>query len=88
LWPQGVTQPLASTLNSFDGAVNSNLAIIPTGNGYISAFASSPTHLIVDISGYFVGVHTNAPTAQGPETAAASGVAVHNQPVAPVKGNQ
>ncbi len=52
LWPQGAPQPNASTLNS-DGSVTSNLAIIPTSNGLVSAFASSPTHLIVDISGYF-----------------------------------
>jgi hypothetical protein len=64
------------------------MAITPTSNGYVSAFASDPTHLVLDISGYFVGVHTNAPTAQGPETATASGEAVHGQPAAPAKGDQ
>jgi len=28
-------------------------AIVPTTNGWVSAFASDATHLIVDISGYF-----------------------------------
>jgi hypothetical protein len=53
LWPQGTTQPLVSTLNAPDGAVTSNLAIVPTTNGLISSFASNPVHLVLDISGYF-----------------------------------
>ena len=53
LWPQGTTQPLVSTLNAHDGAVTSNMAIVPTTNGLISAFASNPVHLVLDISGYF-----------------------------------
>jgi len=35
------------------GAITSNLAIVPTANGSISVFPSNPTHLVVDISGYF-----------------------------------
>jgi hypothetical protein len=53
LWPQGQTRPVVSTLNALDGAITSNLAIVPTTNGSISAFASDLTHLILDISGYF-----------------------------------
>ena len=53
LWPQGQTRPVVSTLNALDGAITSNLAIVPTTNGSISAFASNATHLIIDISGYF-----------------------------------
>ena len=53
MWPQGLTRPVVSTLNALDGAITSNLAIVPTSNGWISAFASNPTHLIIDISGYF-----------------------------------
>jgi hypothetical protein len=53
LWPQGAVQPLVSTLNAGDGAITSNIAIVPTTNGSISAFASDPTHLVLDISGYF-----------------------------------
>jgi hypothetical protein len=53
LWPQGTTQPLVSTLNAHDGAVTSNMAIVPTTNGLISAFGSNPVHLVLDISGYF-----------------------------------
>ena len=53
LWPQGATQPTVSTLNAIDGAITSNLAIVPTTNGSISAFGLNPTHLILDISAYF-----------------------------------
>ncbi len=53
LWPQGQVQPLVSTLNAGDGAITSNLAIVPTTNTEISAFGSNPTHLVLDISGYF-----------------------------------
>jgi len=53
LWPQGQTRPVVATLNALDGAVTSNMAIVPTTNGSISAFASDPTHLILDIAGYF-----------------------------------
>ena len=53
LWPQGQTRPVVSTLNALDGAITSNMAIVPATNGSISAFASNPTHLILDISGYF-----------------------------------
>ena len=54
LWPNGAPQPLVSTLNAGDGAITSNMAIVPSTNGFISAFASNATHLVLDISGYFV----------------------------------
>jgi hypothetical protein len=53
LWPQGQAQPLVSTLNALDGAITSNMAIVPTTNGSISGFPSNPTHVVMDISGYF-----------------------------------
>jgi hypothetical protein len=53
LWPQGEPQPWPSTLNSWDGALANNLAIIPAISGVVSAFASDPTYLIFDIFGYF-----------------------------------
>ncbi len=53
LWPQGAPQPLVSTLNALDGAVTSNLAIVPTTNGSVSAFAKGTTHLLYDLSGFF-----------------------------------
>jgi hypothetical protein len=53
LWPQSEAQPLVSTLNAMDGTITSNMAIVPTINGSISAYAANPTQLILDISGYF-----------------------------------
>src|SRR5262249_27099407 len=53
LWPDGQTQPTVSTLNAPDGAITSNMAIVPTSNGSIDAYASQATQLILDISSYF-----------------------------------
>ena len=54
LWPHGAGEPPnASALNAPDGAVTSNLAIVPTTDGSVNAFASQSTHLILDIFGYF-----------------------------------
>jgi hypothetical protein len=53
LWPDGEPQPLVSTLNAGLNTITSNMAIVPSTNGSINAFATSSTHLILDISGYF-----------------------------------
>jgi len=53
LWPDGQTQPLVSTLNAVDSATTSNMAMVPTLDGLIDSFASSPTQLILDISSFF-----------------------------------
>jgi len=54
LWPASAPRPLVSTLNSFDGRIVANAAIVPAGaNGAISAFATNSTELILDINGYF-----------------------------------
>ena len=53
LWPDGSDQPVVSTLNAVDGFITSNMAIVPTTNGSIDAYAQGLTQLILDISGYF-----------------------------------
>ena len=53
LWPDGSPQPGVSTLNAIDGAVTSNMAIVPNIDGFTDAFASNLTQLILDISSYF-----------------------------------
>ncbi|MGA2372876.1 MAG: Ig-like domain-containing protein, partial [Candidatus Korobacteraceae bacterium] len=53
LWPDGEQQPVVSTLNAYDGFITSNMAIVPTNNGSIDAYAYALTQLILDISGYF-----------------------------------
>ncbi len=53
-WPTGQPQPYVSTLNSFDGTVLANAAIVPAGsNNSASFYASDTTDLVVDINGYF-----------------------------------
>lgn len=53
LWPHGETQPTVSTLNAYDGFITSNMAIVPTNDGSIDAYAAGLTQLIIDISSYF-----------------------------------
>lgn len=54
IWPASQPQPFVSTLNSFDGAVVSNAALVPAGAaGAVSVFVTHPTHVILDINGYF-----------------------------------
>ena len=53
MWPAGSTRPLVSTLNAVDGAIASNMAIVPTNNGKVDAYATGLTQLILDISSYF-----------------------------------
>ncbi len=53
LWPHGEGQPNVSTLNAYDGFITSNMAIVPTNDGSIDAYAAGLTQLILDISGYF-----------------------------------
>jgi hypothetical protein len=60
VWPTGQAQPYVSTLNSPNGLVLANAAIVPAGTaGAISAFANNDTDLIVDINGYFVPPASN-----------------------------
>jgi len=91
LWPDTESQPLASTLNAYDGYVTSNLAIVPTLNGSIDSFLSDRGHLILDTSGYFApqmqglesyasGVHLSSPLTAGHAKAAP-----HNMNHAPAK---
>ena len=53
MWPQGQAQPPTATLNAYDGAVTNNMAIVPTTTGSINVFPFNPTHLVLDIFGYF-----------------------------------
>ena len=53
LWPDGEPKPLVSTLNALDGSITNNMAIVPSTNGKVDAYASGITQLILDISSYF-----------------------------------
>jgi hypothetical protein len=53
LWANGGPQPVVSTLNALDGSVTSNMAVVPTSDGLVNAYAAGPTYLVLDISAYF-----------------------------------
>jgi hypothetical protein len=53
MWANGTTQPFVSTLNSLDGLITSNMAIVPASSGIIDAYATDPTQLVLDTIGYF-----------------------------------
>jgi hypothetical protein len=53
-WPSDQNQPLVSTLNSPNGAVVANAAIVPaSSNGSISVYVSGTSDLVIDVNGYF-----------------------------------
>jgi hypothetical protein len=55
-WDTGSPQPTAATLNDSAGTIIANAAIVPAGvpGGSINIFAHDPTHVIVDINGYYL----------------------------------
>jgi hypothetical protein len=54
VWPAGQSQPFVSTLNSYNGKVVANGALVPAGtNGGLSVFVTDTTQVILDINGYF-----------------------------------
>ena len=60
IWPTAEVQPLVSTLNSPDGRIKANAAIVPAGaSGAVSVYVTNTTNVILDIDGYF------APAASG-----------------------
>jgi len=57
VWPDDQTQPVVSTLNSYDGRIKANALIVGAGatDQGISVYATDTTDVILDITGYFVG---------------------------------
>ncbi len=57
IWPTGESQPLVSTMNSLDGRIKANAAIVPAGSqGAVSVFVSNTTDVVLDIDGYFAPI--------------------------------
>ena len=57
IWPAGQAQPTVSTLNSVDGRVKANAAIVPAGDGgAVSIYVTDTANVIVDVNGYFAPV--------------------------------
>jgi len=62
VYPSGETPPLASNLNFDAGQTIPNMVIAKVGtDGQVSIYASSATHVIVDISGYYPTVDAYTP---------------------------
>jgi DNA-binding beta-propeller fold protein YncE len=53
VWGAGEAQPVVSTLNSPDGRIKANAAIVDSGMGGVNVFASQTTNVVLDINGYF-----------------------------------
>ena len=54
IWPSGEAQPYVSTLNSLDGRIKANAAIVAAGvNGAVSVYVTDTSDVILDIDGYF-----------------------------------
>ena len=54
IWPAGQTQPVVSTMNSLDGRIKANAAIVPGGTGdAVSVYVTDSTNVVLDIDGYF-----------------------------------
>jgi hypothetical protein len=53
LWPHAQPQPVVSTLNAYDKATTSNLALISSSASSVDVFTTNSTHVILDLFGYF-----------------------------------
>jgi hypothetical protein len=54
VYPCGIATPLASNLNYIAGSTVANAVIVKVGSDdKVCLFNSSPTHLVVDVNGYF-----------------------------------
>jgi hypothetical protein len=64
VYPCGAPQPTASNLNYVAGQTVPNMVIAKIGaDGSVCLFSGSPTHLIVDVAGYFPGTDALTPLA-------------------------
>ena len=56
VYPCGIPTPLASNLNFEPGQTVANAVVVKVGSdGTVCLFNSKPTHLVVDVNGYFPG---------------------------------
>ena len=60
IWPTGQPRPVVSTMNSPDGRIKANAAIVPAGlGGPISVYVTDTTDVVLDIDGYFAETGTD-----------------------------
>lgn len=61
IWPTGQSQPTVSLMNSLDGRVKANAAIVTGGTtGSVNVFVTNTANVILDITGYFQPATTTA----------------------------
>ena len=55
IWPAGeILRPAVSTMNSLDGRIKANAAVVPAGvSGGVSVYVTNTTNVVLDIDGYF-----------------------------------
>ncbi len=54
IWPAGQNRPGISTMNSLDGRIKANAAIVPAGsNSSVSVYVTDTANVVLDIDGYF-----------------------------------
>ena len=54
IWPTGEVRPIVATLNSLDGRIKADAAIVPAGtNGAVSVYVTNTSNIVLDINGYF-----------------------------------
>lgn len=63
VYPAGVARPLASNLNFQAGTTQANLVVAQVGaGGVVDLYASAPTQLIADVSGYYTTTAAASPS--------------------------
>lgn len=66
-FPTGQAQPLAASLNDLEGEIRNNAATVVAGtSGAVSFFVTNPTHLVLDLFGYYVPATAGPAGPQGP----------------------
>src|ERR1039458_10243465 len=54
IWPTDEVRPVVATLNSLDGRIKADAAIVPAGtSGAVSVYVTNTSNVVLDINGYF-----------------------------------
>src|ERR1022692_4775477 len=57
IWPTDEVRPVVATLNSLDGRIKADAAIVPAGtSGAVSVYVTQTANVVLDINGYFAPV--------------------------------
>ena len=69
IWPAGQARPVVSTMNSLDGRIKANAAIVGLGtNNAVSVYVTDAADVVLDVNGYFVPAGTPGALAFYPAT--------------------